>query len=78
MIFDQKHRKHLRLKMKYIWSKFQQHFTQSFYTRRSAQKNTVKLSVFFELMGFARVKAASKMLMKLALGGNPIKEILFL
>jgi len=34
-----------------------------------AQINTVKLSVFFALLGSARVKAAHKKLMKLTVGG---------
>ncbi len=46
--------------------RFCHHFTSRFYVPRSQKhKNTVKLSVFFALLGSALVKAALKMLMKL-------------
>jgi len=39
---------------------------------KSAKKNTVKPSVFFALVGSARVKAARKMLVKLTLGDSTV------
>jgi len=43
------------------WGQFHQHFTQSFYVRRSQRhKNTVKPSVFFALLESARVQACPK------------------
>ena len=42
-------------------------FTCSFYVRRSQKyKKLLELIVFFELLGFACIKAARKMLVKLA------------
>jgi hypothetical protein len=43
-------------------------FTRSFYALRSLKHSSVKLSVFFALLGYAHVKAASKILVKLTKG----------
>ena len=53
------------------WSQFHQHFTCSFYTRRSQKrKNDSQLKQLFSLSGSACVKAACKMLVKLTPGGE--------
>jgi len=45
---------------------FHQHFTSSFYARRSLKrKNAIKPTVFFGLLGSVRVKTFCKMLVKL-------------
>jgi hypothetical protein len=49
---------------------FNQHFTHSFYTHIPKAQNIVKLLVFFALSGYAHVKAACKMMMKLTPGHN--------
>jgi len=51
----------------YTWGQFHQHFTQSFYMPRSwkRKKKTDNLTVFFVLSGYACIKAAHKMLVKL-------------
>ena len=50
-------------------SQFHQHFTSSFYAHRSQKcKNLLNLTVFFELLGSAHVKAAHKTLVKLTPG----------
>jgi len=47
------------------WAQFHQHFMQSFYVHRSQKhKKAVKLSVFFALLGFARVKASRRTLVR--------------
>jgi len=48
-------------------TQFHQYFTWSFYRRRSQtlKKKTVKLSVFFALLGSESIKCACKMLVKL-------------
>jgi len=54
--------------------RFPQQFTHSFYLQRSQKrKNTVKLSVFFVLLGSQRIKATSKMLVKSTPGCNKVK-----
>jgi len=51
------------------WFQFYQHFTHSFYTRRSQkQKKSDNLKVSFALLESAQVKAACRMLMKLTQG----------
>jgi len=42
-------------------------------TDHKSAENTVKLSVFFALLGSAQVKAAHKMLVKLTTGDNKIQ-----
>ncbi len=53
---------------------FNQHFTRSFYMPRSqkAQKKTDNLTVLVALLGYAGVKASSKMLIKLTPNGIPV------
>jgi hypothetical protein len=54
-----------------IKGQFYQRFTTSFYASRSRKrKNTVKLSVFFALLGSVHEKAARRLLMKLTPGVN--------
>jgi len=51
------------------WGQFYKHSTSSFYKHRSLKrKKTVKMSIFFALLGSALLKSASRMLMKLTLG----------
>jgi hypothetical protein len=51
------------------WGQFYQHSTSSFYEHRYLKcKKTVKMSIFFALLGSALLKSASRMLMKLTLG----------
>jgi len=57
--------------------RFHQHFTCSFYVRRSqSAKNTVKPLVFFALLGSLHVKAGCKMLMKLTPKEREEKRVL--
>ena len=44
------------------------------YADLKSTKNTVKLTVFYALLGSACVKAARKMLVKLTPGANAIKK----
>jgi hypothetical protein len=53
------------------WGQFHQCSTSSFYASRSQKwKKTVKLSVFFSLLGSASAKAACRTLMKLTPGAH--------
>jgi len=49
-------------------AQFHQHSTYSFYVCRSQKRKTVKLSIFFTLLGSTSAKAVRRTLMKLTLG----------
>jgi len=60
-----------------IYGQFHQRYTSSFYACRSRKhEKTDKLSVFFELLGSARVKAAGRTLMKLTPGVHGTRTLL--
>jgi len=60
----------IKLESNPTWCKFHQHFTYSFYTRRSQKRKKIQLShkYLYTLLGSMNIKAVRKTLMKLSPG----------